>query len=144
MTSLLTAFSALFVGFVVVVGVIGWWVIRTMRGHRQVDDRQKLLTLAARAAGDESGRGLLVLLRALDAAPPSQPVTVGWVARRTAQDEAPGFLVKIAWDGNEWRRAQPASQLLAALEARLAEDPTLDGPQARRLVADLRASDANA
>lgn len=144
MTALLLAFAALLFVFLIAVGAIGWWVARTMRSRQTVDDRQTLLTLAARAAGDESGRGLLVLLRALDEAAPNQPVTVGWLARRTAQDVAPGFLVKIAWDGNEWRRAQPAAQLRAAIEARLAEDPALEGPQARRLLADLRASDDTA
>ncbi len=144
MTTLLIAFAALFVVFLVAVGAIGWWVARTMRSRQTVDERQKLITLAARAAGDESGRGLLALLRALDLAPPNQPVTVGWLARRTAQDEVPGFLVKIAWDGNEWRRALPAAQLRAALEACLAEEPALEGPQAQRLLADLRASDTDA
>lgn len=140
MTGLFPVFVGLFVAFLVAVAAIGWWVARTMRGAGEGDARQQLITLAAKAAGDESGRALLALLRALDAAPPNQPVTVGWIARRTAQDDVQGFLVKIAWDGNEWRRAQPAAQLRAAIEARLAEDPALDGPQARRLLADLRAS----
>lgn len=141
MTPLLTTLVLVFLAFAVAVAAIGAWVARTMRSTRQSDDRQVLMTLAARAAGDETGRGLLELLRALEAAPPNQPVTVGWLARRTTQDDAPGFLVKIAWDGNEWRRAQPAAVLRAAIEARLAEAPDLAGPRAQQLLAELRAAD---
>lgn len=141
MTSLVLVFLGLFLAFLVAVAAIGWWVARTMRGTKEGDARQQLIALAARAAGDESGRGLLALLRALDEAPPGQPVSVGWIARKTAHDDVQGFLVKIAWDGNEWRRAQPAAKLREAIEARLAEEPALEGPQARRLLADLRESD---
>jgi hypothetical protein len=145
MTSLAATLGALFLAFLAASAVIGLWVARVFRRNRvDVGERQKLMTLAARAAGDESGRALLELLRALDDATEGQPITVGWLARRTAKDEAVTFLVKIAWDGNEWRRAQPVAPLLASVEARLAEAPALAGPRAERLLAELREAAATA
>ena len=143
MMTLLVTFGALFLVFMVAVAGIGLWASRTMRARQVTDERQKLITLAALAAGDESGLELLRLLRALEAAPPNQPVTVDWLARRTPQDDQPGFLVKISWDGNEWRRAQPAAQLRAQIEARLEEDRVLAGPLAQKLLSDLRAADTS-
>lgn len=137
---MIEVFAGLLLGFLAVVGLIAFWARGKFRQATTRDERELLLTLAARAAGDDSGRELLALLRVLDAASPDQAVTVGWHARRTTKDTEPGFLVKIAWDGNEWRRAQKAAELQAKIEARLAEDPALDGPQAQRLLADLRAA----
>ena len=135
------ALLGLLASFLLVVVLIAVWARGRFRQAGSRDEREQLLVQAGRAAGDESGRELLLLLRMLEAADPGQAVTVGWHARRTAKDATPGFLVKIAWDGNEWRRAQPAADVRARIEARLAEDPSLDGPQARQLLADVRAAE---
>lgn len=136
------ALLGLLASFLLVVVLIALWARGRFQQAGTRDEREQLLVQAARAAGDDSARELLLLLRMLEAADPGQAVTIGWHARRTVKDATPGFLIKIAWDGNEWRRAQPATEVRARIEARLAEDPSLAGPMAQQLLADVRAAEA--
>ncbi|MEB3222006.1 MAG: hypothetical protein VKS61_07990 [Candidatus Sericytochromatia bacterium] len=115
--------------------VLGWRRIATRRGA--TEQRERLITLAAHAAADDSGRGLLVLLAALDRlGPASSPVVVAWLPRLTARGDAPGLLVTITWDGNQWRRVHQPAAFLKCLEAGLEAAPELAGPRAAALVAE--------
>lgn len=106
------------------------------------ESRDQLITLAARAASDDSGRSLLALLQALEAAPPGAPVTVNWLQRLTARYDGKGFLVKINWDGNEWRQAISPVTLRTRLEAALAVEPGLASAESARLLIELAQAEA--
>ena len=92
--------------------------------------------LAALAASDPSGRQLVRLLDAMEDAPPDCPVTVQWLRHQPA-DKPLGMLVKITWDGNEWRQVYAPADLASRLEAHLPPEGR-DG-LAGKLLADLKA-----
>jgi hypothetical protein len=129
------------VGAAVVVGGILVWARGRVQGRglqdAQAQSRQHYLNLAAQAASDGSGRGLLALLDALDAAPADCPVTVSWL-RHQAPDKPAGMLVRISWDGNEWRRIMPWTPFRDQLRAQVEAHPGA-GARARQLLADLEA-----
>ncbi|MEB3197345.1 MAG: hypothetical protein VKP62_09090 [Candidatus Sericytochromatia bacterium] len=123
-----------------------WLVFRIVqRGRqrsRQADPRASLLALAARAAGDESLGGLVELLATLEAfASEASPVSVTWLVRQTSRDQAPSLLLKITWDGNEWRRVLP----LQEAELRLSEwldAGAHESRSARAMLAEVRSARA--
>jgi hypothetical protein len=64
---------------------------------------------------------------------------VQWLHHRPANG-AEGMLVKIAWDGNEWRRVYPVASLREQLEAAVPADRR-EG-KAGRLLAELAVLEA--
>jgi hypothetical protein len=139
---IMTAVVGCLLLFAVLAGLILFWVRGQVKRQQQVstvkDDRQLYIQLATEAANDESGRALLILLKALDVAGPDCPITIGWLHHTPTKGKS-GLLVKIAWDGNEWRRVYEIAPFRARLEGWLAAEPKLDGEHVRRLLADLSA-----
>ncbi|MDB5098325.1 MAG: hypothetical protein JWM80_2746 [Cyanobacteria bacterium RYN_339] len=125
-------------GFLAVAAGLTFWGVAAVRHARSQGGttRERMIALAARAASDESGRGLVELLAALDGAEPGGPITLAWLHHRPVNGTE-GMLVKIAWDGNEWRQVYPPATLAERLEAHLPADAR-DG-LAGKLLADLRA-----
>jgi hypothetical protein len=118
-------------------GLWGWRRIVARRGT--TEQRARLLALAAQAVADDGGRGLLVLLDALDRAPAgSSPVAVAWLPRLTARGDEPAILLTITWDGNQWRRVHRPEAMLQGLSAHLSAEPTLNSPRAQALMGELR------
>lgn len=115
------------------------WARGQVGRQRRVDDRQRLLALAAQAATDDSGRYLLLLLGAMEQAGADCPITVEWLRREARPDHPGGMLVKIAWDGNEWRRIIPLSPFRERVGRWLAEDAACGSARGRQLLADLEA-----
>lgn len=128
-------------GAAVVVGGILVWARGRVQGQSQQDaraqSRQHYLALASQAASDASGRGLLTLLDALEAAPPDCPVQVSWLRHQPANKPA-GMLVRISWDGNEWRRIMEWATFRDQLRTQIAAHPEA-GARVRQLLADLEA-----
>lgn len=106
-----------------------WLVVRLWRRARAARamrmPRSQWLDLASRAANDDSLRGLLLLLRALDSESGAAPISVDWLLRQGTRDDSPKLLLKISWDGNEWRRLLALDETAASLTAQLAEEPKL-------------------
>lgn len=129
------------VGFGLVAGLILLWARGQVRRQRAQETgqmtRQAYLNLAAHAAGDPSGRALIKLLDALEAAPADCPVTVQW-NRHMPVNKPIGFLVKITWDGNEWRRVMDWDVFAAQIQSAVAESGP-HGTRVQQLLADLEA-----
>lgn len=140
--SLVWVAVAVFVAFGVVVAGILLWARQQVAARRDTgapqSDRQTYLTLAAQAASDSSGRALVRLLNALDTAPADCPVTVQWV-RHMAGNKPPALLVKITWDGNEWRQRMEWAEFRDRLRALIAEEPA-SGDRVRSLLSYLEAT----
>ncbi|HEY9722859.1 MAG TPA: hypothetical protein V6D47_12670 [Oscillatoriaceae cyanobacterium] len=113
------AIGAIVVFVVVIVLTLVW--ARRKVANSGPTRREQLLHLAAIAAGDGSGHEMLALLEALEQEPVDCPVQLDWVARPAYEGKAGGMLVRITWDGNEWRRLWDAATLRAAIAAYLAE-----------------------
>ena len=129
---LLAALVAAFVGLAIV--LVAWGVLRSRNAAPAESPRGRLITLAARAASDESGQGLVALLDALDLGDADGAIKASWLQHRPVNGNE-GMLVRISWDGNEWRKIYP----YAELEARLS--PLVQGSgSAARLLADVRAA----
>jgi hypothetical protein len=96
--------------------------------------RAHWLNLASRAASDESLRGLLILLVALGREQEAPPVVVDWLLRQGTRDEAPKLMLKISWDGNEWRRLLATTETHSKLTGLLNDDPALASEGSRTLV----------
>lgn len=129
--------------FLLVAGLIVFWSTRVVAKSRQTatttsaqDARQLLLAMAAKAATDESGGALIALMDALDRAAEEGPVQVAWVHHRPAKG-ADGFLVRINWDGNEWRRIYDIPSFAARMDAMLPADQR--SGMAGRMLAELQA-----
>lgn len=140
--SLVWVAVGVFAAFGVVVALILLWARRQVAARRgngeQQTDRQTYLALAAQAASDSSGRALVRLLNVLDTAPADCPVTVQWV-RHLAGDKPPALLVKITWDGNEWRQRMDWTDFRDRLRALIAEEPA-SGERVRSLLSYLEAT----
>lgn len=129
------------VGFGLVVALILLWARGQVRRQRAQETgqmtRQAYLNLAAHAAGDASGRALVKLLDALETAPADCPVTVQW-NRHMPVNKPIGFLVKITWDGNEWRRVMDWDVFAAQIQSAVA-DSGPHGSRVQQLLTDLEA-----
>ena len=127
--------------FALVVAGILIWARRQVRAQQARETgemtRQAYLNLAAHAAGDASGRALVRLLNALDTAPIDCPVTVQWL-RHIPVGKPTGMLVKITWDGNEWRRVMDWDAFREQLNAAAAQEPAC-GERVKQLLAELEA-----
>lgn len=118
-------------------GLVVWGIAEVKHAQSKGGTtRQQMIALASRAATDDTGRGLVELLAALDRAEPGSPVTMSWLHHRPVNG-AEGMLVKIAWDGNEWRQVYPPTDLASRLEAHLSPDGR--GGLAGKLLEDLKA-----
>jgi hypothetical protein len=128
-------------GFALVVGLILLWARGQVQRQKDQETgqmtRQAYLNLAAHAAGDASGRTLVKLLDALETAPADCPVIVSW-NRHMPVGKPIGFLVKITWDGNEWRRVMDWDVFAAQIQSAAAESGP-HGPRVQQLLADLEA-----
>jgi hypothetical protein len=124
----------LFATFVAAAVALAFWASRLTHQAPTRDDREILLALASRAATDESGKTLVMLLDVLDGPAADGPVSVAWVRHVPAKGNS-GMLLKITWDGNEWRRIYPVQDLLALVRAQNSQ-----GLLASKLVADLEAA----
>jgi hypothetical protein len=138
---MIEVFVMLAVLFLVAATGLAVWGIAEVRHARNQGGttRERMLNLASRAATDDSGRGLVELLAALDRAEPGGPVTVAWLHHRPVNGTE-GMLLKIAWDGNEWRQVYRPADLAARIEASLPEDARTG--LAGKLLADLQALQA--
>jgi hypothetical protein len=118
-------------------GLIIWGIAEVKHAQTKGGTtRQQMIALASRAATDDTGRGLVDLLAAMDGAEPGGPVTMSWLHHRPVNGTE-GMLVKIAWDGNEWRQVYAPADLASRLEAHLPPEGR-DG-LAGKLLADLKA-----
>lgn len=122
--------------FLVLAAAVLLWARGQVGRQRQPDTRQLMLVLASQAATDESGKHLLLLLRAMEALGDG-PITVEWVRREPRDDHPGGMLVKIAWDGNEWRRILPLSPFREDVTRWMSEDPACESARGRQLLAEL-------
>jgi hypothetical protein len=126
----------------VAVAAILLWARSRVRAQQARDvgatGRQRYLTLAAQAASDPSGRQLMRLLDEMETAPADCPVTASWVRHQPA-DKPLGMLVRISWDGNEWRRVMPWGEFRDQVRAHVDAEPGA-GPRVRRLLEDLEAT----
>ena len=118
-----------------------WWAREAVRRAGTRDARETLLELAGRAAADEGGRSLLALLGALETSGTASPVTVAWLRHAPAQGPV-GLLIKITWDGNEWRRVWVPRELQRRLAHLVAAEPGLGNGRAGAFLADLAALSA--
>jgi hypothetical protein len=126
----------------VAVAAILMWARGRVHAQQSLDagksGRQHYLTLAAQAASDPTGRQFMRLLNEMESAPPDCPVNVSWV-RHQPVDKPLGMLVRIAWDGNEWRRVMPWAEFREQVRAFVGAEPTA-GARVRRLLDDLEAT----
>jgi hypothetical protein len=124
------------------VGGILFWASRRVKAQQQQESQQQgrkyYMDLAAQAASDASGRSLVTLLEALETAPPDCPVTVGWVRHQPGNKPA-GMLVRITWDGNEWRRVMEWAGFREQLRAHVDAHPQAGG-RVHQLLAELEAT----
>jgi hypothetical protein len=132
--NLLILAALIFVTFLVAAVAMAFWARNLSHAAPTQDDRELLLALASRAATDESGKTLVALLDVLDGPAADGPVSVAWV-RHVPAKGAPGMLLKITWDGNEWRRIYPVPVLLELMKSH-----DTKGTLASKLVADLEAA----
>lgn len=96
--------------FVLLIAFTLVWARRQVARHRP-SQREQLLHQAAIAAGDGTGHEMLALLEALERESANCPVQLDWVGRPAYEGKPAGVLVKITWDGNEWRRLWDAATL---------------------------------
>lgn len=123
------------IGFFFVLAVAAvFWSRAHLKQSRTTETKDQFLRLAARAASDASGRSLVELLEAIDAAPGECPVLVEWVRRPAFKDQPAGILLKITWDGNEWRRVYELSTFRTQLTELLEIRPTAEGSKAHQLL----------
>lgn len=123
--------------FLVLAGAAVLWARAQVGQVRQSDTRQRLLALAAQAATDDSGKHLLLLLGAMEGADDDCPIRVDWLRREARPEHPGGMLVKISWDGNEWRRIMPIAPLREQLALLLAENPACASARGKQLLRDL-------
>ena len=126
--------AALLVFALLVVGIL-IWARRTAGRSQEADTRMHYITLAGHAAGDASGAKFFELLKALEEAPADCPVKVQWLRHMPANKE-PGMLVKITWDGNEWRRVMDWERFKGQVRTWVEQDPEC-GARVKQLLDDL-------
>lgn len=123
---------------VLAIGAV-WWarahLKQTTNNGQAVETKDQFLKLASRAAADPSGRSLVELLEAIDRTPADCPVIVEWVRRPAFKDQPAGMLLKITWDGNEWRRVYELASFRDQLGELVAIRQCEEGSRARRLLA---------
>ena len=126
--------ALVFIGFLAAAVGMALWARSLTHQAPTRDDREILLALASRAATDESGKTLVMLLDVLDGPAVDGPVSVAWL-RHVPAKGASGMLLKITWDGNEWRRIYPVPVLLELMRAQ-----NTQGTLASKLVKDLESA----
>lgn len=135
MTGLVVAVGLAFVGVAL---LIVWWARGLSRQQSAgPTERERYIALATVASANPGGPEFLALLSALETAGPACPVRVEWVRRSGNPDRAADVMLKITWDGNEWRRGMDPAALALRLRAELAADARLDSPRAQQLLATL-------
>lgn len=109
-----------------------WRKVRNQRAR--AFGRERWLSMASRAANDPTLKALLALLAASESATDENPVRIDWLLRHQGSNGDPQLLLKISWDGNEWRRLVRPAEAHELLKRALKNQPALQSRSAENLI----------